>query len=54
MTTADRVDPVYRTWAPPVVVADDETYVGKHRHPGGRRLSLLGFFYTARHLARGR
>ena len=54
MTTADRIDPVYRAWAPTVVVADEEKYLGKHRRPAARRLSLHGMFYTARHLKRGR
>jgi len=52
MTTADRID--YRGWAPPVVAADEETYVGKHRRPGSKSFSLHRIFYTARHLARGR
>jgi len=59
MTTADRIDPVsYRVWmpssAPPVVAADEETYVGKHRRPGSKSFSLHRMFHTARHLARGR
>jgi hypothetical protein len=59
MTTADRIDSVgYRAWtpssAPPVVAADEETYVGKHRRPGSKSFSLHRMFYTARHLARGR
>lgn len=56
MTTADRIDPVgYRAWAPPADAIDsatDEDYVGKHRRPGGRSLSLRRIFYTARHLRR--
>ncbi len=55
MTTADRIDPgAYRAWAPTVVVPHDDTYVGKHRRPGIRTLSLHKMLYTARHLARGR
>lgn len=53
MTTADRIDPVgYRAWAPPAATTDDATdeeYVGKHRRPGGRMLSLRRMFYRARH-----
>lgn len=53
MTTADRIDPVgYRAWAP-VSVADKD-YIGKHRRPGIRTLSLHRMFYTARHVARDR
>jgi hypothetical protein len=33
-------------------VADEEKYLGKHRRPGARRLSLRRMFYTARHLNR--
>jgi hypothetical protein len=53
VTTADRIDPIYRAWAP-TVVADEDKYLGKHRRPGARRLSLHGMFYIARHLKRGR
>jgi hypothetical protein len=54
VTTADRIDPVYRAWAPTAVVADEDKYLGKHRRGGARRLSLHRMFYTARHLNRGR
>jgi hypothetical protein len=59
VTTADRIDPVgYRAWAPPAGATDgatdgvDSDYIGKHRRPGGRSLSLHRMFYTARHLRR--
>jgi hypothetical protein len=56
VTTADRIDPAgYRAWAPPADVvgsAADDDYVGKHRRPGGRALSLRRMFYMARHLRR--
>lgn len=55
MTTADRIDPgAYRAWSPAVVITDEDEYVGKHRRPGLRMLSLSRMFYTPRHLARGR
>ncbi|MDQ2748121.1 MAG: hypothetical protein M3Y44_01080 [Actinomycetota bacterium] len=54
MTTADRIDPIYRAWAPTVVVAGEGTYLGKHRRPGARTFSLRRMFYIARHLNRGR
>lgn len=53
MTTADR--PVgYRAWSPTAAVGSDadSDYVGKHRRPGIRTLSLHRMFYTARHLAK--
>jgi hypothetical protein len=54
VTTADRIDPVgYRAWAAPVVLADDEHYVGKHRQLGRKSFSLHRMIYTARHRARG-
>lgn len=54
VTTADRIDPVYRAWAPSVVVPAARKHVGTHRRPGGRSLSWHRMFYTARHVARGR
>ncbi len=54
MTTADRIDPIYRTWAPTVVVPDADSYVGKHRRLGRKSFSLHRMFYTARHVGRGR
>jgi hypothetical protein len=58
MTVADRIDPVFRRWVTPVVVADGEAYVGRHRRTGRALMSLLSLvslvslprmFYTARH-----
>jgi len=54
VTTADRIDPIYRTWAPTVVVPDADSYVGKHRRLGRKSFSLHRMFYTARHVGRGR
>jgi hypothetical protein len=54
VTTADRIDPVYRAWAPTVVVADPGEYLGKHRRPGARTFSLHRMLYSARHLLRRR
>jgi hypothetical protein len=54
MTVADRIEPVYRPWVAPVVVADDETYVGKHRRPGRVSVSWRRMFYAARHRLRVR
>jgi hypothetical protein len=55
MTVADRIDPVFRRWVTPVVVANDEAYVGRHRRTGRAWMSLVSLvslprmFYTARH-----
>lgn len=59
MTTVDRVE--FRAWPPasaatPATVGthaatDEELYVGKHRKPGARALSLLRMFYSPRHRA---
>ncbi|MFN2517639.1 MAG: hypothetical protein ABR604_01155 [Jatrophihabitantaceae bacterium] len=55
MTTADRIDPIgYRAWAPTIAVAGPETYVGKHRRPGGKSFSLHRMLYAARHATRRR
>jgi hypothetical protein len=53
MATLDRIEPAYKPWTPSAagLVTDDETYVGRHRRPGGRMLSLIRMFYTARHRA---
>jgi len=57
VATLDRIEPAYRAWNPsasgfavPDEVAD--TYVGKHRRPGGRGFALHRMFYTGRHRAR--
>jgi hypothetical protein len=54
VTTADRIDPIYRGWAPTVVVADPQKYAGKHRRPGGKSFSFHRMFYTACHVRRAR
>jgi hypothetical protein len=51
MATLDRIEPAYTPWLPSAAgigVQDDE-YVGKHRKPGARRLSMLAVFYTGKH-----
>jgi hypothetical protein len=54
MATLDRIEPAYTPWTPSAagLVTDDETYVGRHRKPHARALSLRAMFYTARHRAR--
>jgi len=54
VTTADRIDPIYRTRASTVVAADPQKYAGRHRQPGVKSFSLHRMFYTARHLNRRR
>jgi hypothetical protein len=51
MATLDRIEPAYTPWTPSAagLVTEDETYLGKHRRPGLRRLSVLAMFYTGRH-----
>jgi hypothetical protein len=53
MATLDRIEPAYKPWSPSAagLVTDDEAYVGRHRRPGARSLSLLRMFYTPRHRA---
>ena len=55
MATLDRIEPAYTPWTPStagLVTEDDEPYVGKHRKPGGRFLSVFRMFYSPRHRAR--
>jgi hypothetical protein len=52
MTVADRIDPVYRRWVAPVVVAEHKTYVGRHRRSGWTMFSVWRMFYRARHFSR--
>lgn len=55
VTTADRIDQIgYRSWAPSVAVADEDSYVGRHRQPGRHSFTLHRMFYAARHLTRRR
>ncbi len=53
MATLDRIEPAYRPWTPSAagLVDEDTDYVGRHRKPGGRGLSLLRMFYAPRHRA---
>jgi hypothetical protein len=54
MATLDRIEPAYTPWTPSAagLVIEDEEYVGRHRKPGVRRLSLLRMFYAPRHRRR--
>ncbi|SHG77454.1 hypothetical protein SAMN05443575_2744 [Jatrophihabitans endophyticus] len=54
MATLDRIDPAFTAWTPSAagIATEDEEYVGRHRKPGARRLSLVAMFYTPRHRAR--
>lgn len=51
MTTADRIDFGWSAAPATVALPDEDTYVGKHRKPGGRSLSLLRMLYKPRHRA---
>ncbi|MGH3262134.1 MAG: hypothetical protein ACRDNS_09085 [Trebonia sp.] len=51
MTTAERFDAGFRAWSP-TTAAGDQVYVGKHRKPGGRALSILRMFHRPKHRAR--
>jgi hypothetical protein len=56
MATLDRIEPAYKPWTPSTaglgsVVTEDDEYIGRHRRPGGRTLSLLRMFYTGKHRA---
>ena len=55
MATLDRIEPAYTPWTPSAagLATEDEAYVGKHRKPGIRRLSVLAMFYSPRHRGRG-
>lgn len=54
MATLDRIEPAYTPWTPSAAgLAEEEEYVGKHRKPGIRRLSLFLMFYQPRHRHRG-
>jgi hypothetical protein len=54
MATLDRIEPAYTPWTPSQagLVTDDGEYIGKHRKPGARGMSLRAMFYAARHRAR--
>jgi hypothetical protein len=51
MATLERIESVYTPWTPSAagIATEDEEYAGRHRRPGGRRMSLHRIFYTARH-----
>jgi len=51
MATLDRIEPAYKPWSPSAagLATEDEEYVGKHRKPGGRRLSVFAMFYAGKH-----
>jgi hypothetical protein len=55
MATLDRIEPAYTPWTPSAagLATEDEAYVGKHRKPGVRRVSILAMFYTPKHRRRG-
>jgi hypothetical protein len=54
MATLDRIEPAYTPWTPSAagLVTEGERYVGKHRKPGARSLSVLRMFYTGKHRTR--
>ena len=52
MATLDRIEPAFTAWTPSasgIGVIEDEDYVGKHRKPGVRRISIFRMFYLGRH-----
>ncbi len=56
MTTLDRIDPAYTPWSPSAagMATETDSYVGRHRRPGIRRLGLATLFYSAKHRTRTR
>ena len=53
MATLDRIEPAYRPWTPSAAgLATEGDYVGKHRKPGMRSLSLFRMFYAPKHRVR--
>ena len=55
MATLDRIEPAYTVWTPSaagLATEADEEYVGKHRKPGARRLSMFAMFYSGKHRSR--
>lgn len=55
MATLDRIEPAYTPWTPSAagLATEDEEYVGKHRKPGIRRLSMFAMFYAGKHRRTG-
>lgn len=51
MAVLDRIDPAYTAWTPSAagIATEEETYEGRHRRGGIKRLSLTAMFYSARH-----
>lgn len=51
MATLDRIEPAYTPWLPSAagIGIEEEGYVGKHRKPGVRRLSMMAMRYTGKH-----
>jgi hypothetical protein len=51
MATLDRIEPAYKPWTPSAagLVTEDEAYVGRHRRPGGKTLSVMRMFYSGKH-----
>lgn len=54
MAILDRIDPAYTAWTPSAsgLATEDDAYIGRHRRPGVKRLSLIAMFYAARHRSR--
>jgi hypothetical protein len=55
MATLDRIEPAYKPWTPSsagLVTDDEQDYVGRHRKPGGRGLSIMRMFYVPKHRLR--
>ena len=55
MATVDRIAPGYTAWTPSAagIETESETYVGRHRRPGGvRGLAMVRMFYRPRHRRR--
>jgi hypothetical protein len=55
MATLDRIEPAYTPWTPSAagIAIEDEEYVGRHRRPSIRRLSMFAMFYSGKHRRRG-
>jgi hypothetical protein len=50
MATLDRIEPAFTPWTPSAAgLALEDEYVGKHRKPGVRRLSMFAMFYAGKH-----
>ena len=55
MATLDRIEPAYTPWTPSstgIGVVEDDGYVGRHRKPSSRALSVRRLCYFARHRRR--